>query len=200
MQFYAERPLRVARQMFADVLVVVWTAFVVVVARAAYDLVQALQRPARTLVDAGDAIRGTFDGAARTAAGVPLIGDDLARTLGRGTDAGVSLAEAGRTQADVITNAAWGLAVAIVVVLAVPVVLAWVALRVRYARAAGSAIAARTVDPDLLAVRALARQPMHRLRRVAVDPAGAWRRGDPAAVQGLAALELRSLGLRAPAP
>ena len=49
---------------------------------------------------------------------------------------------------------------------------------------------------DLLALRALATQPLRRL--AALDPqiAAAWRRGDPRAVETLAALELRGLGLR----
>jgi hypothetical protein len=44
----------------------------------------------------------------------------------------------------------------------------------------------------------MARQPMHRLARISDDPAGAWRRADPAVVQALAELELRDTGLRAP--
>jgi hypothetical protein len=50
---------------------------------------------------------------------------------------------------------------------------------------------------DLLALRALATQPLGRLTRVAPDVAEAWRRGDDATVDALAALELRQLGLRA---
>ncbi len=199
MRFYAERPLRLLRQLFADVFVIAWVVLVVVVARAAYDLVQRLQAPARALVDAGDAIRGAFEGAAGTAGTVPLVGDDLARALGAGTGAGTSLADAGREQVDTITGVATGVAVGIVVLAAVPVVLVWLTLRVRYARAARSAITVRSLDADLLALRAMAHMPVRSLLRVSDDPAAAWRRDDREVVRGLAELELRSLGLRAPA-
>ena len=40
--------------------------------------------------------------------------------------------------------------------------------------------------------------PSDALARVSDDPANAWRRRDPEVVRSLAALELRSLGLREP--
>jgi hypothetical protein len=52
-------------------------------------------------------------------------------------------------------------------------------------------------DLELFALRALANRPLRELYRVTPDPAGALRAGDYA---GLAALELRSLGLRAEPP
>ena len=57
-----------------------------------------------------------------------------------------------------------------------------------------------TAGAELLAVRAMASQPLRRLARV--DPAviTGWRAGDPAATEALAALELRSLGLLSPPP
>jgi hypothetical protein len=198
MRFYAERPLRLLRQVLADVLVVAWVVLVVTVARAAYDLVQQLRSPALTLVTAGEAIRSTFAGAADTAGRVPVVGDDLARSLGTGAGAGASLAAAGREQVQTVTDAALGTAVGIVVLAALPVVLVWLTVRVRYARAARSAVVARRVDSDLLALRALAHMPVRRLLAVSDDPAAAWRRDDRDAVHRLAELELRSLGLRSP--
>lgn len=198
MRFYAERPLRLLRQVLADVLVVAWVVLVVTVARAAYDLVQQLRSPALTLVTAGEAIRSTFAGAADTAGRVPVVGDDLARSLGTGAGAGASLAAAGREQVQTVTDAALGTAVGIVVLAALPVVLIWLTVRVRYARAARSAVVARRVDSDLLALRALAHMPVRRLLAVSDDPAAAWRRDDRDVVHRLAELELRSLGLRSP--
>jgi hypothetical protein len=63
-------------------------------------------------------------------------------------------------------------------------------------RAAASARAARSADPDLLALQALTRRPTRLLLEVAPEPAAAWRHGDPVAVAGLAAVELEALGLR----
>ena len=194
MRFYAQRPVRFLRQVIADVVVVAWAVLVVIVARAAYELIRQLEAPARALADAGEGIRGAFDGAAGTAAGVPIVGEELARALGAGTAAGASLADAGREQLEAVNAIATGAAVGIVVLAAVPVVLLWLTLRLRYAR---SAAAARCAGTDLLALRAMARRPVRSLLAVSDDPAAAWRRDDRDVVHGLAELELRSLGLRA---
>ena len=50
---------------------------------------------------------------------------------------------------------------------------------------------------DLLALRALAGQPLNQLAKLGPDIAQSWRNGDAAAVDALAALELRKLGLKA---
>jgi hypothetical protein len=198
MRIDAERPGRAGLQLLADLLAVGWIALCVWVARTAEEFLLRLQGPARTLTGAGESIRGAFDDAARTASGVPFVGDDLARALGTGTGAGDSLANAGREQMEAIASVAFGTAVAIVVLGALPVLLTWLPLRLRYARQARSAVTARTVDTDLLALRAITRLPVRRLLKIAPDPAAAWRRDDRPVVRALAALELRSLGLRSP--
>lgn len=200
MRPYAERPVRAARQFLSDVLVVLWVVLVVNVALAAKVLVDGLQGPAMTLADAGAAVRGAFTDAADIARGVPFVGEDLARALGTGTGAGESLATAGREQVAAVALAANGVAVGIVGLAAVPVVLLWLTLRVRWMLSARSARVARAVDTDLLALRALTRAPVRRLLAVSPDPASAWRRDDRVAVHRLAELELASLGLRAPSP
>ena len=198
MRFYAERPLRVAWQLLADVLVIAWAYFVVTFAQAARALIDQLHAPADALTSAGRNVRDAFAGAARAASGIPIVGDDLAKALGVGTGAGDSLAASGERQAQLIDTVGMWTAVAIVAFAAVPVVLLWLYVRLRYARTAGSAVAARARDLDLLALRALTHQPTRQLLRVAADPAGAWRRDDADAVRDLAVLELRALGLRAP--
>jgi hypothetical protein len=198
MRFYAERPLRVARQLFADVAVIAWVWLVVTFAQAAENLVDQLQGPAGSLTSAGQTVRDTFAGAARTASGIPLVGEELARALNVGTGAGESLASAGQRQAQLIDTVGMWVAVAIVAFAAVPVVLVWLYVRLRYARTAGSAVVARARDLDLLALRALAHQPTRQLLRVSGDPAAAWRRDDATVVRDLAMLELSALGLRSP--
>jgi hypothetical protein len=198
MRFYAERPLRVAGQLFADVAVIAWVWLVVTFAQAAQDLVKQLQGPAGALTSAGQTVRDTFAGAARTASGIPFVGEDLAKALNVGTGAGDSLAAAGQRQAQLIDTVGLWAAVAIVAFAAVPVVLLWLYVRLRYARTAGSAVVARARDLDLLALRALAHQPTRQLLRVSGDPAAAWRRDDTGVVRELATLELSGLGLRPP--
>jgi hypothetical protein len=51
---------------------------------------------------------------------------------------------------------------------------------------------------ELFAVRALARRRLPELAALGEDIVPAWRRGDPAALRKLAALELRRLGLAPP--
>lgn len=198
MRFYAERPVRLIRQLLADAAVVAWLVLCVMVGRAAQAVILQLQGPAQTLTDSGEAIRGAFADAAGTADEVPFVGDDLARALGTGTGAGESLAAAGREQLETVASVAFGTAVGIVVLGALPVLLVWLPLRIRYARAAGSAVVARTSGHDLLALRALTHQPVRRLQAVSPDPAAAWRHHDRAVVAALAALELGSLGLNPP--
>ncbi|TQM15755.1 hypothetical protein [Pseudonocardia kunmingensis] len=197
MRFYAERPARASLQLLADLLAVGWVVACVLVARAAHGLILRLQEPARAIAGAGDSIRGAFDDAARTASEVPFVGDDLARALATGTGAGDSLATAGQEQVEAVAAVALGTGVAVVLLGALPVLAVWLPLRLRYARLARSAVTARAVDTDLLALRAIARRPVRRLLEVSPDPAAAWRRDDRGVVRDLAALELRSLGLRA---
>ena len=172
MRFYAERPVRAALQLLTDAMAVTWVVLCVQVALAARDVLLRLQVPARALAGAGDTVRGAFDDAARTAAGVPFVGDDLARALGSGTGAGDSLATAGREQAETIAAVALGTAIGIVVLGVLPVLLSWLPLRLRYARAARSAIDVRAVDTDLLALRAMTHRPVRTLLRHLPRPGG----------------------------
>lgn len=199
MRFYAERPGRAARQLLADVLVVGWVYLAVTVALRTRELLDQLQGPGNALVGAGDGLRDAFDTAAQAVDAVPLVGDALAGALTRAAGAGVSLSDAGRQQVESVATFSVGAAVVVVSLFAVPVLIVWVTLRVRYARMAGAALVVRAVDTDLLALRALSRVRVRRLLAVSPDPAGAWRRDDRAVVHRLAALELRSLGLHAPA-
>ena len=198
MRIYAERPGRAGLQLLADAGIVVWVLLVVHLARATQAAVLGLQAPAQRLTGAGDSIRGAFDNAARTASGVPFVGDDLARALGTGTGAGDSLAASGRDLSASVAAAGFAVAAAVALVGVVPVVVVWFALRVRWVRAARSAVVARATGPDLLALHALTRRPTRALLRVAHDPAAGWRRGDPDVVTALAAVELAALGLRGP--
>lgn len=196
MRFYAERPQRLARQIVVDLAVLAWViawAWVAVQTRAQ---VLRLQAPGERLVEAGNGVRGAFDGAADSARRVPLVGDDLAGALGGGSGAGRSIADAGRAQIEAVAALASGLAIGIAALALVPVLLGWLPLRLRYARAAAAGAAMRASDPDLLALRALVGLPARRLLRVCDDPAAAWRAGDPAVVDRLAELQLAELGLR----
>jgi hypothetical protein len=93
---------------------------------------------------------------------------------------------------------AWALALLLLVGPVLVVLLGWLPLRVRWIRRATAAVGLRdgNAGRDLLALRALANQPLRRLTRIDPDPVGAWRDGDRSTVNALAALELRRLGVR----
>jgi hypothetical protein len=78
------------------------------------------------------------------------------------------------------------------------VVLLWFPLRVRWIRRATAASRVRKspAGRDLLALRALATQPLSKLAKLGPDVAESWRASDDSTVDALAALELKSLGLR----
>ncbi|GAA1869092.1 hypothetical protein GCM10009836_57080 [Pseudonocardia ailaonensis] len=193
MRLYAERPARLTGQVLADVLAIAWAVVWILLGVAAHDLLLRLQGPGFTLVRAGESIRDAFDGAARGAGDVPLIGDRLAGAFGPGSDAGRTLVEAGQQQISVVGTVATGAGILIVVLGLLPVLAVWLPLRIRFARAA---TAARGASGEVLALRALAHRPVRQLNRVGTDPAAAWRTGDPEVVGALADLELKALGLR----
>ena len=131
---------------------------------------------------------------------VPLVGDDVRAPFTAAGGAADSIAHAGVEVQQGVHQMALllGLTVAAIPILLVAGV--WLVVRARFvsrARAAGR-ILDSAADLDLFALRALATQPVRALARVSDDPANAWRRRDAEVVRSLAALELRSLGLRAP--
>ena len=201
---YAERPRRRARQFVADVAVLTWIAVVVSVAILLYDAVLTLQGPGRQLGAAGVQVRDTFGGAADSAGGLPFIGDDLARALSTGTQAGEGLVAAGDQEIAAIEALASGLSWAVALLAIVPVVVAWVWLRVRWMLSARAVLLLRDglrggqADADLLALRALAHASPRRLTRSVPGAADGWRHGDPHVLARLADLELARLGLRGP--
>jgi hypothetical protein len=70
--------------------------------------------------------------------------------------------------------------------------------RIRFARRASNArrLVSAGAGVDLLALRALAGQRLTSLTAIDPDPMAAWRRGDDAVMRSLAALELKSSGVR----
>lgn len=197
MKMYADAPARRSLQMTGDLLLVVWVYAWVRTAMVVHDATAALAGPGQQISDAGNGLAARLREAGRTVGNLPLVGSE-ARTPfdGAGAAAG-RIAAAGDAQVQAVhTLAFWlGLAVAAIPVLVVAGV--YLPLRYRFIRqaTAGRRFVDSTDDLDLFALRAMARQPLHRLARISDDPVGAWRRGDPQVVRDLAALELRDSGL-----
>jgi len=197
---YADHPVRRSRQIIADSLGVMWCVLAIVVARGIYSLVELLGRPGQALEDAGNGMSDNLLNASDRMRDVPLVGDSVsspfdsaAGAAGRLADAGESMQDTARLVAIVVTLVflafAFGAAA-----------LVWVLPRWLWTRRAREArrITESAGGVELFAVRALARRRLPELAALGEDIVPAWRRGDPAALRKLAALELRRLGLAPP--
>jgi hypothetical protein len=198
MKLYADTTGRRGRQLFTDLFVVAWVAFWIWLSVQLYDLVLKLAVPGEKLASAGDGMASNLSDAGTQAHRVPVAGDALASPFTKAAGAARGLADAGRQQQEIVHELAWVLALLLLAVPLAVVLFGWLPLRVRWVRraSAASSLRAGAAGRELLALRALANQPLRRLARVDGDPVAAWRRGDPDTVRALAALELRRLGLR----
>ncbi len=197
-KIYADRFPTAVRQFLTDLLVVVWVYAAIRFALWLHDVVEKLAVPGQKLEGAGGGLADNLADAGGKVGRVPIVGDELTAPFTRAADAARSVAEAGRDQQELVGQLALGLTVAVLVFPLGLVLFGWLPLRLRWMRRAGAAKALAGVPAgrDLLALRALAGQPLSKLTRIAPDVAEAWRRGDDATVDALAALELRELGLR----
>lgn len=197
MQLYAERPIRRTAQLVSDLLAVLLVVLAVWLANSVYDEVMKLQAPGNGLVDAGTGLRGTFDSAANSAGWLPLVGDALAKALHGGSDVGNKLTDAGHWQIEAVENLAWWMAAIIIALPVLTLVVTWLPLRWNFTRRATAAAHLRALGDDgldLLALRALATQPLRRLASVD-DAATGWRQRDRDVIEKLAGHELARHGL-----
>jgi hypothetical protein len=199
MRLYAETAPRRARQLAGDLLVLAWIAAWVLAGRSLYLLVEKLAAPGRAVERAGANFASDAGEIQQKVARIPVVGGELRDPFGRLGGVGRALADAGVTQQQVVHDLALWLGVLVAAVPVAALLVMWLPGRVAWAREAGAASRLRMggADLELFALRALANRPLRELYRVTPDPAGALRAGDYA---GLAALELRSLGLRAEPP
>ncbi len=196
MKLYAENPGRRVRQLFADVLALVWVVACVRVGMLIHSLVEMLAVPGERIERAGDGFSRTVESLGTGLEDLPLVGDELRTPFEIVAEAGDALQRAGQAQQDVVHALALWLAVLIAVIPIAVVLLHYLPDRWRWIREASAASQIRVdaADLELFALRAVVNRPLHELREVSPDPAGALSSGDYGA---LAKLELRALGLRA---
>lgn len=202
LKLYADTTGRRTVQVAGDILLLLWIYFWASAGQAVRDATLALAEPGRQLESgATDVASGLRDAGGR-ADGLPLVGEELAAPFRDAGDAAEQIAAAGRQQAEAVTDLALLLGLVVAFIPITIAALVWVPPRVRFARRA--AAAQRWVDSgadlQLFALRAMARQPMHVLARISVDPVAAWRTGESETVRALALLELRDCGLQPPPP
>lgn len=201
MKIYADAPVRRSLQISGDVLLAIWVYLWVQTALVVRDATLSLAAPGEQISEAGGGLAEQLRDAGRTVGDVPLVGDEVRAPFDGAGGAADRIAAAGDAQVEAVQTLAFWLGLAVG---AIPVLIAlavYLPLRWRFIReaTAGSRFVDSTDDLDLFALRAMARQPLHRLARISDDPAGAWRRGEPEVVRDLAALELRDSGLAVPA-
>ncbi len=194
---YATTPARLTAQVVSDTLVVAWITVWVLIGLAVHTAIATFARVGTQVKDSANGISDNLNSAGDNADRIPLVGDTVAKPLRAASEAALDLAGAGQS----LNSTATWLAVLLGIAVAAPPILAvampWLFLRIRFFRRKWTVIAlAQTpAGEQLLALRALANRPLRRLTEVTPDPVGAWRHQDPAAVRGLAALELRSAGV-----
>jgi hypothetical protein len=195
---YADLPPIAIRQLLTDIAVVVWVYAWIRAGVWVHHTVLELGVPGQKLESAGSGIADNLAAAGGRVGRVPLVGDELTKPFTGAANAARSLADAGRQQQEIVGNVALVLALVAIAVPLALVLFVWLPLRLRWMRRAGVASAVRDepAGRDLLALRALATRPLDQLAALGPDIATAWRAGDASAVDALAALELRDLGLR----
>lgn len=200
MVLYSARPARRLRQVVGDLLLIGWIWLWVTLALVVRDATLALAAPGRSIDDAATGLAGWLRDAGERVAGIPLVGDGAATPFEGAGGAALDLAAAGQAQAEAVDSLAFWLAVAVGGIPIAFALLGYLPLRILFVRR--QLAVRRFVDSpvglDLLALRAMNRQPLRALGRVSSDPVTAWRRGDPEVVRALAALEIADLGVRLP--
>jgi hypothetical protein len=196
--WYAETPARRSRQVVADVLALVGLVLCVWLGTTVHDTTEKLVEPGERIEAAGvEAVPA--DGRGASAVGNPSGRRRGRRAVqrrerGRSADRGRGQAAAGgRPHAGHGARLDGGGLPALL--------LCWPGCRDDCGSAAerprARLLRESSAGIDLLALRALARQPIGALLRMKDAPVTGWRRQDPDVVAALAALELRRLGVQA---
>ncbi|OBG30186.1 hypothetical protein [Mycobacterium sp. 852002-51057_SCH5723018] len=195
---YATTPGRLAVQLFSDFAIVLWTAIWLLVGTAVYDAISAIADAGRQVENGANGIAGNLASAGHGAQHIPVVGDAVSKPLTSASEAALDIAGAGHS---LDTTASWLAILLALSVVAVPLLivdLPWLFLRLRFFRRkwAVTGLAASPAGEQLLALRALTNRAPRKLAAISADPVGGWRREDPVTIRALAALELRSAGVR----
>jgi len=198
MKFYSDFAAHRSRQITVDVLAVAFMAAWIWLGVFVHSLVIGLTDFGVQMQQAGAGFRETMTDVGDDLGSVPLIGGGIRGPFDSASDAGATLEAAGASQQVAVQNLATGLGLAIAVLPVLAILALWLVPRIRFARRASTAkrLVSAGAGVDLLALRALTTQRLTTLSAIDADPMAAWRRGDTAVMRSLAALELKSSGVR----
>lgn len=197
---YADNARRRNRQITADVLFVLWACLWAWQGWSTFHSTMDLTHPTERTSAAASSLADNMQQAADALGAIPLLGEAAATPFERAQESATKLADAGERTEDSLRVLAWKLGLSLGLGPTALVAAFHVPARVRFVRRATAARAFvdATHDIDLLALRALATQPLERLAEISDDPAGAWRQGDAAVLRALAHLELDDCGVTPP--
>lgn len=201
MPLYAAPSARTARQIAADLSMLLWVIGWILIGRAVWSTINSVADPARKIADSTQSLGKNFGDAAESSSHTPGIGKVLRKPFDA---AAGSVADMSGSAHDLVISIERLAIVSGILAALIPisVMLAiWLPARIRFAveaRAAQRFIDAAP-DMDLFALRAMANQPMTVLAKISPDPVGAWRADDRRIIEALAATELRRSGLKPPA-
>jgi hypothetical protein len=195
---YATTPRRLLMQLLSDLFVALWSFIWVMVGVAVHSAVATIAEVGRQVESGANGIADNLNSAGDSADSIPLIGDSLRKPLTAASHGALDLANAGHNLDNTASWLAWVLALAVAATPILAFGMPWLYLRVRFLRRKLTVVSLASTPggEQLLALRALANRPLRKLTSVSLDPVGAWRREDVIAIRGLAALELRSAGIR----
>ena len=198
MKLYSDFPTRRIRQLTADVVALALITVSILVGIWVHSLVMGLATFGVQVEDAGEGFSQTLTDVGDKVAVVPFLGNGVQSLFDDASDAGTNLANAGRSGQEAISNLAIGLGTAIAVLPIIIILALWLIPRIRFIRRAGVArgLLSDAASLDLLALRALTTQKISSLNAISPAAAADWRRGDAATILSLAALELKSSGIR----
>lgn len=199
MKLYADRPGRLLTQLLGDILVVIAVYWAVRLGRGAHEKVGALAVPGREAEEAATSLDGQLRSAANDVGDAPLVGDTLSRPFRALASTSRDLAGTAQSYQDTVADVALLTGVMVALVPIVFVLAVWLPRRLSWVLEASAAQRLMRAGPaatELLAVRALARQPLSRLARLGPEVVTGWKAGDAASTATLASLELDELGLR----
>jgi hypothetical protein len=198
MKFYSDFAAHRSRQIAVDVFAIAFMAAWIWLGVFVHSLVIGLTDFGVQMERAGAGFRETMTDVGENLGGVPLIGGGIRGPFDSASDAGATLEAAGASQQVAVQNLALGLGAGIAVLPVLAILVLWLVPRLRFARRAATArrLVSAGAGVDLLALRALTSQRLTTLGAIDADPMAAWRRGDEAVMRSLAALELKSSGVR----
>ena len=200
MALYARDSRRRRWQATADLFVLGWLVVWGFAGLQVWRAVMRAAEPTRRMAETTTHLREDLAAAGRDAAGIPMAGEQLRRPFDSAAASLQPMIDATWDQVRTLEQLAVALGLLVFGLPAVLMLLTWLPARLRFLRRSRevTALLDSGADLDLLALRALATQPMTALARVGPDPLGQWRAGHWKTIVALADLELGDAGVGVP--